>query len=203
MKGLIVFLITTLCVMVSCQKVEMETLSQGIDSETVVGDDKEFPMPEDPRFHLVALRDTTIERGKVYVTYVSWKEWDGVMSSFSINNTQAVRLAKSYVEGDLTGWKVPTFDDVYRLKEVYGDIDSLNNFNDWILSKGGKPLECKLQSGSNKRFLCANGDSTYSFTPGSSVLKAGATVKYYLRLIKDTVITRHLLETDDTISFTF
>lgn len=140
--------------------------------------------------HVILLADT-VSKEKVDVMYISLCEWSDMPSSFSLDNgTDAGVIASEYVEGDLIGWHIPSLDEVRRIKACYdGMTTRLDDLNRRLEASNAKPVCLADVSGKTYRYLCSDGDSTFSFRQGYATLKAGATVKYHLRLVKDTMIT--------------
>ncbi len=144
--------------------------------------------------HAVALSYTDDE-GHENILYISLCEWDAVPSAFSeVDNDRANELASKYVEGDISGWRIPTREEAVLLKEEYGstpsDIsDSFNKLNEQIINYGGRELRAWEKRDSNPayRYLCEDGSYTFSLKQGSNITKAGTKTTYHLRLVKNNV----------------
>lgn len=130
---------------------------------------------------------------------VSLTEWNNISYSADASiHTQAINIAKSYKEGDLTGWRLPTLEEGKELYSKYKRStdtdynDSLGVLNTKITDLGGIPINAWQAKDKYPafRYLCSGKDTTYSFSlkAGSSTSKVGKTVKYNLRLVKDTTI---------------
>lgn len=145
--------------------------------------------------HAVALSytdDDECERS----LYISLCEWDAVPSAFSeVANDRAIELASKYVEGDISGWRIPTREEAVQLREIYGSTppyvsDRFNELNEQIINNGGRELRAWEKKDSNPayRYLCEDGTYTFSLKQGSNITKAGTKTTYHLRLVKDAVI---------------
>lgn len=140
--------------------------------------------------HVILLADTVSEE-KVDVMYISLLEWGNITSSFSTEQaSEAHRIADEYTEGDFTGWHIPTLAEVKRIKAYYDeDFQRMEILNNNLEKCNAMPVYLTDATAKTYRYLCSDGDSTFSFRQGYATLKAGATVKYHLRLVKDTTIT--------------
>ena len=146
--------------------------------------------------HVIAISDT-VASDKVDVIYISLNEWSNMTSTFSPMSAQEARdIANSYYEGTVTGWHIPTLSEAIRLKAYYdANPHKLDELNSRLGAMGAQPLSLVGTSGETYRYLCAGGDSTFSMRKGYATLKAGATVKYHLRLVKDsslTIVPKHI-----------
>lgn len=134
--------------------------------------------------HIVAYADST--DSECNVVLVSLKEWEGVYSQYNADHsTDAVTIASDYEEGGLTGWTIPTKDEATMLRNIYGVTSNLTILNNNITQTGGTALSVIDSSSKNVRYLCESATYTYNLKTSSSVLAAGATVKYRLRLVKE------------------
>lgn len=148
--------------------------------------------------HAVALSELTAE-GDECVLYISLCEWGDIVSAYSAtDNGMAADIASKYVEGDISGWHIPTKEEAAQLKKQYAAEatvypEALLTLNSTISRCGGVELRpCELKdSYPAYRYLCE--DATYSFSikTGSNVTKAGAKTKYHLRLVKDSIIVNY------------
>lgn len=135
--------------------------------------------------HVVAVVKDTADN--VYdVLLISLAEWEKVSSAYSTTNPEeAFAIAESYNENGLDGWDIPTKDEAKTLKDKYNGAKSqFEEINTLFVENDGVELS-EVDNGKNARYLCDESKSTYTFKSGStSVSKAGATVKYHLRLVK-------------------
>ena len=182
--------IIALCLLfiLACQRIELPNDGfTGGNEQTEVSSDS---YGVNTMSHVILLADT-VSKEKVDVMYISLYEWSDIASSFSLDNgADAGVIASEYVEGDLTGWHIPSLDEVRRIKAYYdGMTTRMSDLNHRLEACNAKPVCLADASGKTYRYLCSDGDSTFSFRKGYYTLKAGATVKYNLRLVKDTVMT--------------
>lgn len=179
-----------LTVLFSCEKIDFsayeqsKTTSNSERSET----DKDEVASVVTDAHVAILRDTLSE-DKVNVMYVSLKEWNDVTSTYSEDNAQrALTIASEYKEGDMCGWHIPSLTEVQRIKAYYdADVNRLDKLNGQLEDIAATPIYVTDYKENTYRYLCAQGDSTFSFRKGYATLRAGATVKYHLRLVKDSL----------------
>lgn len=142
--------------------------------------------------HHVRVLEESIDENRTYVMFMSMKEY--LLPTLKDGGEEmAAQYAKAYNEGGVTGWRIPWNSDVIAVKQKYdviGDDDSvLKSLNKEFADYGGEPFY-NTYNGKTKRFLCAEKmDSTYNLLhTQTKPIKAGQTVKYYLRLVKDTII---------------
>lgn len=138
--------------------------------------------------HVVILREILSE-DKVNVMYVSLNEWGDMTSTYSNDAGEgAQNIASAYQEGDMHTWHIPTQAEVQRIKAYYdANPTQLDLLNQQLESLGACPVCTEDYSGNTYRYLCSRGDSTFTLRKGYATLKAGATVKYHLRLVKDSI----------------
>lgn len=107
----------------------------------------------------------------------------------------ASEAAQNYQEADLASWRIPTEDEARLLREQY--LLASAQWNEVLVSAQGDTIVLTNEKGDNVRYLCQDGQRTYSYKPGSSynaVKDAGASVKdYHLRLVT-TVRVREKVE---------
>lgn len=130
----------------------------------------------------------------VNVLLLSLDEWTGISSAAenSKNPSEAAGIAQQYEEGDLDGWTIPSKFEATYLKALYyyNDNNPLADINQLIAAHGGTPIVAQDADGENKRFLCENGTYTFAWKSGSSVNKAGYSVTYSLRLVKNVRLSK-------------
>lgn len=127
------------------------------------------------------------------VLYISLMEWQ--LPTFNNNGAgEALALASTYREGNVTGWRLPTYNEVVTLKGKYdvknGDSSLLEELNTSIEAVNGMPFYNKDEKSNNKYFLCLKENTTNEFykynflttysKPNGTI---GKTVTYYLRLV--------------------
>lgn len=180
----------------------------GPGSSSDNGDDPSVPASSFPKAgsiwnnHLVAYVYTTDGTGtiisdddldnhsSVNLLLLSFNEWTDVVSAYNENNsTEAQTIADGYTEGDLSGWEIPSKFEATYLKALYHD-DSLSSLNTTITSNGGAEIVPLDSKGENQRYLCEDATYTFAWKYGSSITKAGGTVKYSLRLVNHVTITK-------------
>ena len=107
----------------------------------------------------------------------------------------ASEAAQNYREAALASWRIPTEDEARLLREQY--LLASAHWNDVLASAEGDTIVLTDEKGGNVRYLCQDGQRTYSYKPGSSynaVKDAGASIKdYHLRLVT-TVRVREKVE---------
>ncbi len=127
---------------------------------------------------------------------LSLNEWTEVPSA---NNaaypTEAQHIASQYSEGDdlsnlLSGWTIPTKEEAQQLRSLYAGhaTYALNELFDQLDLPGVATTTAK---GAAIRYLCDDGEHTFSFAPeASTISKAGTKATYHLRLVKHLHVKR-------------
>lgn len=115
---------------------------------------------------------------------LSLEDWGQMTSAlYEQDPMVANNIAKSYAEGDMAAWAIPTTDEARLLKSVW-NTSTIATLNAVVASAGGKNIELYESTG-NARYLCEDATHTFSFVTSSSITAAGKTVKTYrLRLVK-------------------
>lgn len=115
---------------------------------------------------------------------LSLEDWGQMTSAlYEQDPTVATNLAKTYTEGDISAWSIPSTDEARLLKSVW-NTSTISTLNSVVASAGGKNIELYEGTG-NARYLCEDATHTFSFVTSSSITAAGKTVKTYrLRLVK-------------------
>lgn len=136
--------------------------------------------------HVVALVDNETSN-EADLLLLSLEEFTDVYSSLSEGHeTQMADQAQSYIEDDLEGWSVPTEAQAKLLRSAYaGNYDDLNV----EIERQNGILITVSTAANNARYLCENGTKTFNFATNGSITKAGAKVKYRLRLVKQVHVT--------------
>lgn len=119
--------------------------------------------------------------------YLSLEEFWYVSSAYGSAPTQAAELAEAYVEGELTGWRVPTEADVYLLR------DALACSSPYYYDEGTEtlpPLNEELKSRSYQSidrewYIYGDGSNVFGFTDTETFKKASKSNTYRLRLVHD------------------
>ena len=183
-----IIMASCLTLFLSCQKMEIPDNTPAVKNDRV--DVAQVNDKTNAMSHVILLVDTVSE-DKAEVMYISLQEWSDITSNFSAGQgTEMHRIASEYREGDFTGWHIPTLAEVKRIKAYYDEESGrLDILNDNFEMRGATPVYLTDATAKTYRYLCSNGDSTFSFRKGYATLKAGATVKYNLRLVKDSVMT--------------
>lgn len=163
----------------------------GTGSNNVSGDN-DYPIDKDNNTidgHVIVFRDQS-SLPQIRLTLLSLDEYEQVTSAYhSVSPQMAAEYASGYKEGTLTGWRIPSKEEGKTLKDMYGTAEKLKDLNSVIESLGGVPVYNTSAMQSNIRYLCEDATYTYCVKAGTSVTKAGANPTYYLRLLKDTIIT--------------
>ena len=79
---------------------------------------------------------------------------------------------------------MPTEAEAKQLHDMYCDDTALASINTTIANAGGVKLAKKKSNDDNKRYLCGEGRSTFTFAINGNINSAGRTVTYSLRLVK-------------------
>lgn len=134
--------------------------------------------------HVVAIAESIDEHTEDLLLY-SIEEWTDVSSSVngSLNPNMADSIAKSYVEGDLSGWSIPTKDQVNKIKEVFY-VGSSPSLSALLSQVDGGEVGYWTTSGDNTRYLCEGAASSYNFKQFNYASAAGPSKLYRLRLVK-------------------
>lgn len=133
--------------------------------------------------HVIALllNETATEAD---LLLVSLREYTNVYAAIASGHENDARnLAKAYVEGDMTGWSIPTNYEMQLLKAKYKDAN-LSNLNTAITQAGGTAISLYDDKQKAVRYLCEAALVANSFVSSSTQKSAGETVKYYLRFVK-------------------
>lgn len=136
--------------------------------------------------HLVAWLNEADGSGGADALLLSVTEWSSLTSAlYESDATVAQRLVDGYVENGLSGWSIPSNDEVRNLRAVWSseNIGSLNSALATI--SGSTAVSVTDEEGKNVRYLCEGATYSYGWAKGSSILAAGKTVKTYrLRAVK-------------------
>ena len=189
MLSRVIALALTTTLTVSCQKLDLTDIGNSANDSGKHSDTESTDNSRITTGHVEILTDTLSEK-QIRKLFISLREWDNIPSAMSDDEgLKAMQLADDYNEDGLTGWHIPTLDEVKRIKACY-DADSrrLGILNQRIEAAGGNPIYVTTATNATVRFLCAGGDSTFTLRTGYNTLKAGAVTKYHLRLVKDTLL---------------
>lgn len=139
--------------------------------------------------HIIAYTENNADQ-ECDMLLISINEWEDIHSShYSTYPTEAADIAKTYQEGGtisgrLSHWSIPTKEEAYALRALYtGEkAQALNN----VLYDASLPLWSLTDgSGENIRYLCNDGQHTFTLSAGSSsITKGGTKATYRLRLVK-------------------
>ena len=134
--------------------------------------------------HVVAIAESIDEHNEELLLY-SIAEWTDVSSSLPKSSypNMADSIAKSYVEGDISGWSIPIKAQVDAIKAIYyaGSGTSLSTLLEQV--EGGS-VGYWENSGNNTRYLCDGATYSYNFKQFNNVSKTGTSTLYRLRLVK-------------------
>lgn len=121
---------------------------------------------------------------------ISLKDFTDVYSAFAPGHEyEALNLADTYTENELSGWRIPTNFEFQTLKSIYKD-SNLTYLNNVITQAGGEPIALMDSKTTNwARYLCDEAKIASSFASKSSSGNAGAKTKYHLRLVKKVHVT--------------
>lgn len=131
---------------------------------------------------------------------LSTNEWHDIPSAFSTTSRlQAKDIATNYCELHFRHWQIPTEAQARALKDITPQLLQLHNESSATVPEElssditFSPISLTDSQGTNIRYLCTQAERTYSFAPGSTILKAGSTVKYHLRLVHPVIIRKEIL----------
>lgn len=119
--------------------------------------------------------------------YLSLEEFSYVSSAYGSAPTQAAELAEAYIEGDLTGWRVPTENDVTLLRDAlacsspyYYDegTETLPPLNEELEKRGYEGIF-------REWYIYGDGSKVFGFTDAETFAKASKSKTYRLRLVHD------------------
>lgn len=132
--------------------------------------------------HIVALVTSVSKRAsasssEAIVTLISLYDWAELPSALNVDNpTLAPSIAQGYQEYDLNDWRIPTADEAKALKTAYSQFADCPDLWDEV---GALPFDASA------RYLCAEGQKSFSFAPGTTISAAGTkATTYRLRLVK-------------------
>lgn len=138
--------------------------------------------------HIVASVSDNKGFGTASVLLMSLIDYDGIHSAYSpTGSDEAMNIEEEYMEGGLDGWRIPTEEEAQTLRNAY--LENTDAFDD-IMEEEETQADMIIltdEKGKKQRYLCSNAEKTYSFITGSSynsILNAGKTVTYRLRLVK-------------------
>lgn len=169
--------------------------SQDESGDSEVDDSEIYMVPEIPYpcelwdNHFVAAREELTDTTAVLVL-LSATEWTDIPSAYNSEMPEmAASIVDDYSEGGLTGWSMPTRDDVKLLKLILGD-EMLEETNGILATYAMPVLQAGEEVGGNPiRYLCDN--ATYSFVwNGSNISKCGSKRNYHLRAIKKVKVVK-------------
>ena len=134
--------------------------------------------------HVVAIADSVDEHTEDLLLY-SIAEWTDVSSAVegSSNPNMADSIAKSYIEGDISGWSVPTKEQANKIRNTYY-VGSSSSLSELLSMVDGGEVGYWTTSGDNTRYLCSNATQSYNFKQFNNISSAGSTRVYRLRLVK-------------------
>lgn len=112
--------------------------------------------------------DTVIADEEVIATLISPDQW-------YVYAEDASATLAGYQEDVFDNWRTFTSEEARTFRDQYGG--DVNGFNEFVEPYGIYGLK------KDGRYLCCNSDSTFSFS-NDRIIKAGKTVKYYLRGVK-------------------
>lgn len=134
--------------------------------------------------HVIAAIDEDENNPNVYnAVLISLEGWSNVPSKYNETNpTKAAAIAEEYEENGLSGWSIPSREDAIMLYNLYSYESNNTILNSNITSCGGTGV-IVTNGSSPARYLCEDGEKTFSFK-SSTITQAGAKTMYYLRLTK-------------------
>lgn len=129
----------------------------------------------------------------VNLLLLSVNEWTKVKSAYNDTNPEeSAEIASSYIEGDLSGWTIPTVAEASNMSSLHNVTfeETLDALNTTISSIGGDVIIAMDDNEKNIRYLCDDGKSTFVWRRNPDVRSAGASTKYSLRLVNHVKVTK-------------
>lgn len=140
--------------------------------------------------HFIAYSEIGDNGTTAHLLLLSLSEWTGVPSAMNEEEPDlAVELAAEYVEEDLTGWSIPTREEVKSMRATIGG-ENLSATNVCLAEYGAVLLsdDVKDLEGNKLRYLCDDGAFSFTWT-GSNISTCGSKRTYNLRMVKSVTVT--------------
>ena len=134
--------------------------------------------------HVIAAIDADENNPNEYnAVLISLEGWSNVPSKYNETNpNEAATIAQEYEENGLSGWSIPSRADATMLYNLYSFESNNAILNSNIISCGGTGV-IVTNGSSNARYLCEDGEKSFSFKT-STITTAGEKTMYYLRLVR-------------------
>lgn len=195
----LIFVISTFCLLIGCQKVEIDTgNNSGTDGQPgdsdIISGEPTVPCIDTIYIKGVAPRTCSLWSNHVVIFSEEDDEYDGAYfvvllarnefsSVCSANNTEkpthAYDLTSHYSEEDITGWSVPSVDIAEVIIDLYGGADGEADALNTLLE--GYTV---VSVNNEVRYLCDDAKKSFSLAEGTKMAAAGATKTYSLRPVK-------------------
>jgi len=135
--------------------------------------------------HLIAFADT-LSPDSALLTLLSLTEWSDLTSANNATNPQLpIQIAQTYFEADLDQWRIPSADEARRLRTTFGSETYAFTQLNLLLATLNAPAITLTDGSTNARYLCDDGQKSFSFVSGTSITTAGSKASHYrLRLVK-------------------
>lgn len=119
--------------------------------------------------------------------YLSLEEFKNVSSAGGANPTEAAEIAAAYVEGNLTGWRVPTERDVSVLQDALACASpSYVDEGTETLPPLNRELDARGYYGLYREwYIYGDASHVFGFTFETTTKKASGKSLYQLRLVHD------------------
>ena len=139
--------------------------------------------------HVLAhFAQTSADEGDLLL--LSQNEWIDVPSANHPDTPdEALSIAAQYAEGNdtiglLAGWTIPSKEEAMLLRSLY-EGSATYALNELLNQLSMPTIETNTDKGAVIRYLCNDGEHTFTFASGSSTIsKAGSKATYHLRLVK-------------------
>lgn len=139
--------------------------------------------------HVLAhFAQTSADEGDLLL--LSRNEWIDVPSANHPDTPdEALSIAAKYAEGNdtiglLAGWTIPSKEEAMLLRSLY-EGSATYALNELLNQLSMPTIETNTDKGAVIRYLCNDGEHTFTFASGSSTIsKAGSKATYHLRLVK-------------------
>ena len=169
-------IILTLGSMISCENIDFPETNETGHTISLSYEDTCYVYNE----HVVA-GEYHNDNGKTELLLLSLYEWKDMPSANHVEDSDLVRIiTERYQEMELSDWQTPTLEEAKLLRENYvTGSEAFGKLNKVFLSIDA------LEINGESRYLCNDGQKSFSFASGTNISNAGTkTSNYRLRLVK-------------------
>lgn len=116
--------------------------------------------------------------------YLSLEEYWYVSGANGPKPDEAKQYAEAYAEGDLTGWRIPTYDDAVLLRSTLACESPY--YGKEVLPQLNKVLDAHNCIGIyRERYLCDDAKKSFDFIFDGNITTTSKSKTYRLRLVRD------------------